>query len=84
MSARASLAGAICARAFETGLIIETSGDEDEVVKVLAPLTIAHELFEQGLDILRGSGVEDVARPQDSRDRARRHRQADVNGKDAI
>jgi diaminobutyrate-2-oxoglutarate transaminase len=34
------LAGAICAECFENGLIIETSGAHDEVVKVLAPLTI--------------------------------------------
>lgn len=46
------LAGAICARAFENGLIIETSGNEDQVVKVLAPLTTSTALFEQGFDIL--------------------------------
>lgn len=46
------LAGAICARAFENGLIIETSGNEDQVVKVLAPLTTPNALFEQGFDIL--------------------------------
>jgi diaminobutyrate-2-oxoglutarate transaminase len=46
------LAGAICARAFENGLIIETSGNEDQVVKVLAPLTTPTALFEQGFDIL--------------------------------
>lgn len=46
------LAGAICARAFENGLIIETSGNEDQVVKVLAPLTTPVALFEQGFDIL--------------------------------
>ncbi|SCY72277.1 diaminobutyrate--2-oxoglutarate transaminase [Paracoccus tibetensis] len=46
------LAGAICARAFENGLIIETSGNEDHVVKVLAPLTTPVALFEQGFDIL--------------------------------
>lgn len=46
------LAGAICARAFEGGLIIETSGNEDQVVKVLAPLTTPDALFERGFDIL--------------------------------
>jgi len=46
------LAGAICAACFERGLIIETSGAHDEVVKVLAPLTIETEVFERGLDIL--------------------------------
>jgi diaminobutyrate-2-oxoglutarate transaminase len=46
------LAGDICARAFENGLIIETSGADDEVVKVLAPLTIPEETLRKGLDIL--------------------------------
>ncbi|MWB77584.1 diaminobutyrate--2-oxoglutarate transaminase [Pseudooceanicola sp. 216_PA32_1] len=46
------LAGKICARCFEKGLIIETSGPEDEVVKVLAPLTTPVETFEKGLAIV--------------------------------
>ncbi|MFN3273471.1 MAG: diaminobutyrate--2-oxoglutarate transaminase [Paracoccus sp. (in: a-proteobacteria)] len=46
------LAGAICARAFQKGLIIETSGNEDQVVKVLAPLTTPVDLFGKGFDIL--------------------------------
>ena len=46
------LAGDICARAFEKGLIIETSGNEDQVVKVLAPLTTPTEPFDKGFDIL--------------------------------
>lgn len=46
------LAGDICARAFEKGLIIETSGAHDEVVKVLAPLTTPMETFQKGLAIL--------------------------------
>jgi len=46
------LAGEICAEAFENGLIIETSGAGDEVVKVLAPLTTPMAQFKQGLDIL--------------------------------
>jgi diaminobutyrate-2-oxoglutarate transaminase len=46
------MAGDICARAFENGLIIETSGADDEVVKVLAPLTIPEETLRKGLDIL--------------------------------
>ena len=49
------LAGAICAEAFERGLIIETSGADDEVVKVLAPLTTSEETFQKGFDILRES-----------------------------
>ena len=46
------LAGKICARAYENGLIIETSGSEGQVVKVLAPLTTPVETFEKGFDIL--------------------------------
>ncbi|MBY6116340.1 diaminobutyrate--2-oxoglutarate transaminase [Mameliella alba] len=46
------LAAAICAEAFENGLIIETSGPEDEVVKVLAPLTTPDEQLKDGLNIL--------------------------------
>lgn len=46
------LAATICATCFENGLIIETSGAHDEVVKVLAPLTTPDNLFNKGLDIL--------------------------------
>ncbi|SFP02088.1 diaminobutyrate aminotransferase apoenzyme [Cohaesibacter marisflavi] len=46
------LAGEICARAFQNGLIIETSGSEDEVVKILAPLTTPDDMLLSGLDIL--------------------------------
>ena len=46
------LAGEICRRAYQKGLIIETSGSEDQVVKVLAPLTTPDELFRKGLQIL--------------------------------
>ena len=49
------LAGDICARAFEKGLIIETSGANDEVVKVLAPLTTPEATFRKGLDILEAA-----------------------------
>lgn len=37
---------------FERGLIIETSGAHDEIVKVLAPLTIDDDLLVVGLDIV--------------------------------
>ena len=46
------LAGDICATAFQNGLIVETSGPNDEVVKILAPLTIPDETLEAGLKIL--------------------------------
>jgi diaminobutyrate-2-oxoglutarate transaminase len=44
--------------AFRRGLIIETSGADDEIVKVLAPLTIDDESFAKGLDILAESVAE--------------------------
>lgn len=50
----------ICARCFDDGLIIETSGAYDEVVKVLAPLTIEQTDFARGLDLLEAS-VREVA-----------------------
>ncbi|MFT6775736.1 MAG: diaminobutyrate-2-oxoglutarate transaminase [Paracoccaceae bacterium] len=57
-----ALAGEICARCFDNGLIIETSGAHDEVVKVLAPLTIEAELFDKGLDILEAAAAHCAAR----------------------
>ncbi len=47
-----ALASEICARAFENGLVIETSGSEGQVVKVLAPLTTPDRIFLKGLSIL--------------------------------
>ncbi|MDQ2093463.1 diaminobutyrate--2-oxoglutarate transaminase [Rhodalgimonas zhirmunskyi] len=46
------LAGEICGRAFDKGLVIETSGPEDEVVKILAPLTTPDETLTRGINIL--------------------------------
>ncbi|OCX65961.1 diaminobutyrate--2-oxoglutarate transaminase [Thioclava sp. SK-1] len=46
------LASAICKRCFAKGLVIETSGNEDQVVKVLAPLTTDEKTFREGLNIL--------------------------------
>ena len=46
------LAGEICALCFKKGLVIETSGPNDEVVKVLAPLTTPEKTFRHGLNIL--------------------------------
>jgi diaminobutyrate-2-oxoglutarate transaminase len=46
------LATAAC---FEQGLIIETSGAHDEIVKVLAPLVIDDAVLSAGLDILEES-----------------------------
>jgi len=48
-------AGAISRAAFERGLIIETAGPRDEVVKLLPPLTIEREELDRGLEILSES-----------------------------
>ncbi len=55
------LAGEICGRAYEKGLIIETSGSDGQVVKVLAPLTTSVEIFNKGFDILLESAEEVLA-----------------------
>ena len=57
------LAEAICKRAFEKGLIIETSGPEDEVVKILAALTTPVDVFTRGLDIMLEAAREQTAQP---------------------
>ena len=49
------IASKISRVAFEKGLIIETSGSEDQVLKFLAPLTISDEELEKGLSILEES-----------------------------
>jgi len=46
------VAAEICGECFKRGLIIETSGSHDEVVKVLAPLTIPDAELDAGLAIL--------------------------------
>ncbi len=46
------LASEITARAFEQGLVIETSGSDGHVIKCLMPLTISQEHLLQGLHIL--------------------------------
>lgn len=45
-------AAAVCRAAFEQGLLMETSGPEGQVVKLLPALTITDEELDRGLDIL--------------------------------
>lgn len=52
------LANRIAAKAFEYGLVIETAGAYDEVLKVLPALTIEDELLERGLEIVERSTAE--------------------------
>ncbi|GAA0683645.1 diaminobutyrate--2-oxoglutarate transaminase [Marinobacterium maritimum] len=46
------LAGAVTGSAFEQGLVIETSGAHDQVVKCLVPLVLTDEQIEFGLKVL--------------------------------
>ncbi|WP_435531235.1 diaminobutyrate--2-oxoglutarate transaminase [Ruania suaedae] len=48
-------AGAVAKACFERGLLVETSGPEDEVVKLLPPLTLTDEELTRGLDIIAES-----------------------------
>jgi diaminobutyrate-2-oxoglutarate transaminase len=56
------VAAEITKAAFARGLIIETSGPHDEVVKVLAPLTIDDDALAHGLDILEACVADVMAR----------------------
>ncbi|MDV9191295.1 diaminobutyrate--2-oxoglutarate transaminase [Streptomyces sp. SR27] len=48
-------AEAVCRRAFELGLLLETSGPHGEVVKLLPPLTVTDDELDEGLGILARS-----------------------------
>jgi diaminobutyrate-2-oxoglutarate transaminase len=59
------VADKITGKAFENGLIIETSGQDGEVVKCLCPLTISDDELQKGLDILEAA-VKDVVGAKDT------------------
>ena len=59
------LASQITRLAFKKGLIIETSGADDQVVKLLCPLTISQANLKKGLDIIEES-VSEVYKSEDS------------------
>jgi len=50
--ADAQLAGKVCSLAFDNGLLAETAGPSDEVVKLLPALTISEDELDHGLNIL--------------------------------
>ncbi|MGW7312210.1 diaminobutyrate--2-oxoglutarate transaminase [Streptomyces sp. NPDC054854] len=52
---RKERAAEVCRRAFENGLLIETSGPESEVVKLLPALTVSADELDEGLAILARS-----------------------------
>lgn len=56
------VADAVSRRCFDTGLIIETCGPHDEVLKVLAPLTSPDDVLREGLRMLEAAIVQVVGR----------------------
>lgn len=52
----------ICSKAFEKGLIMETAGPDDQVIKFLGALTIDKEELNKGLDILEEAFKEVVGK----------------------
>ena len=56
-------AEAVTSACFERGLVIETSGSEDQVVKCLCPLVITDEQLADGIGRLRDAVNEVFARP---------------------
>jgi diaminobutyrate-2-oxoglutarate transaminase len=48
-------ANRVARRAFELGLLIETSGPESEVVKLLPALTVTADELDEGLSVLARS-----------------------------
>jgi diaminobutyrate-2-oxoglutarate transaminase len=58
------LAGKITQKAFQKGLIIETSGADDQVVKFLCPLIISQENLKKGIDIVEQS-IQEVCANED-------------------
>ncbi len=49
------IASNITRRAFKKGMILETSGSNDQVVKLLCPLTISWENLKKGIEIIEES-----------------------------
>lgn len=60
------IAADITELAFKRGLVIETSGSDDQVVKILTPLTIEESTLQRGLDILE-SCIDDVLAERQSK-----------------
>ncbi|HCO60255.1 MAG TPA: diaminobutyrate--2-oxoglutarate transaminase, partial [Porticoccaceae bacterium] len=59
------LSNAITQRAFKRGLVIETSGADDQVIKFLCPLTIGQASLEEGIDIVEQS-IKEVCQATDT------------------
>ena len=58
----AEKAGEVARECFERGLLVETSGPVDEVVKLLPPLTVTDDELTRGLGIIADSVAAVLAR----------------------
>lgn len=65
---QAEIAENICREAFQRGLIMETSGPKDEVIKLFPPITIDDEGLKKGLTILEESIRSVLAKERGARD----------------
>ena len=54
-------AGRVASGSFDRGLLVETSGPEDEVLKLLPPLTVTEEELDKGLAIIEAATDEALA-----------------------
>src|SRR5690606_32392327 len=63
-TAEPELANRIARKAFERGVVIETSGAQDEVLKLLPALTIEDELLTRGLDLIEASVADALSEDQ--------------------
>lgn len=59
------LADKITSKAFQNGLMIETSGADDQVIKLLCPLIISMDNLKAGIDILENA-IREVCAKEDS------------------
>jgi diaminobutyrate-2-oxoglutarate transaminase len=66
-----ALADRVTQLAFQNGLIIETSGGRDEVIKLLMPLSIEQEKLLAGLDILEQAVADTVGEMNSQNSRAK-------------
>ncbi|AZY53101.1 diaminobutyrate--2-oxoglutarate transaminase [Bordetella avium] len=65
-TAAPELANEIARKAFERGVVIETAGAHDEVLKLLPALTIEDELLTRGLDVIEASVADALGEKQSS------------------
>jgi diaminobutyrate-2-oxoglutarate transaminase len=59
----ASAASKIAAASYERGLLVETSGPEDEVLKTMPALTISSDELRSGVDIIAAAAAEVLGAP---------------------